>query len=340
MSSFANPIELDPTETDTAQRLLESIRFLESGESVESIGQPGDGNMNLTLRVQTDRRSFIVKQARPWVEKYPSIPAPLDRHDHEVAFYSRISEFDSVRDCMPRLLAHDATNHLIILEDVSPANDCSICYRASNGSAMLWRWLPGLINWLEDLHSIEVAGTPLKNSALRQLNHDHMFSLPFQAEPLIDLDQVTAGLAEEQKRVANDRLLTDRIAELGQQYLEPDFSSSRLLHGDFFPGSWMVLESGQGAEQTRGQPRIFIIDPEFCFTGPPEFDWGVLQAHFVFTGEEIPASLIPESLDQSLLNGFAAAEVLRRLLGVAQLPLEKTLDEKVALVDWAVESLR
>ena len=31
----------------------------------------GDGNMNCTVRVTTGTGTLIVKQSRPWVEKYP-----------------------------------------------------------------------------------------------------------------------------------------------------------------------------------------------------------------------------------------------------------------------------
>ena len=37
-----------------------------------------------------------------------------------------------------------------------------------------------------------------------------------------------------------------------------------LLHGDYYPGSWM-----------RVRERLYIIDPEFSFAGPKEFDLGI-----------------------------------------------------------------
>ena len=43
------------------------------------------------LRVQTAERSFILKQSRPWVEKYPAIPAPEERVLVEAAFYEPLS---------------------------------------------------------------------------------------------------------------------------------------------------------------------------------------------------------------------------------------------------------
>lgn len=46
-------------------------------EVVEGVEREGEGNMNCVVRVMTSRRSFILKQSRPWVEKYPGFAAPL-----------------------------------------------------------------------------------------------------------------------------------------------------------------------------------------------------------------------------------------------------------------------
>ena len=47
---------------------LHDRNWLEPGESIRRLGSAGEGNMNLTLRVDTGQRSFIVKQSRPWVD--------------------------------------------------------------------------------------------------------------------------------------------------------------------------------------------------------------------------------------------------------------------------------
>ncbi|MEM6707021.1 MAG: aminoglycoside phosphotransferase, partial [Acidobacteriota bacterium] len=74
----------DPSLT---KKTLRDVGWLTPDETVRKIGRPGEGNMNLTLRVTTDRRSLIVKQSRPWVEKYDVIEAPFDRMLSELAFY-------------------------------------------------------------------------------------------------------------------------------------------------------------------------------------------------------------------------------------------------------------
>ena len=48
----------------------------------------------------------------------------------------------------------------------------------------------------------------------------------------------------------------------GERYLA---EGSTLLHGDYYPGSWMTVDDA-----------VFVIDPEFSFKGFPEFDLGVM----------------------------------------------------------------
>ena len=106
-----------------------------------------------------------------------------------------------------------------------------------------------------------------------------------------------------------------------------------LLHGDFYPGSW--LRHGDG---------VRVIDPEFGFIGAAEFDLGGLRAHLAFIGvseAKLDAALAgyPGEVDAGLVRGFAGVERLRRLLGVAQLPLDADLERKAGWVERALADL-
>src|SRR4051812_21791268 len=70
---------LDAQDAEGLDAYLHRQGFLDLDERVVTVARAGDGNMNLTLRVTTPARSVIVKQGRPWVEKYPQIPAPTER---------------------------------------------------------------------------------------------------------------------------------------------------------------------------------------------------------------------------------------------------------------------
>ena len=80
-----------------------------------------------------------------------------------------------------------------------------------------------------------------------------------------DLDAIQLGLQSEFLLYKKDDVLKKTIKALGEKYLK---DGSYLLHGDYYPGSFLKTNSG-----------VKIIDPEFCFYGLAEFDLGVLIAH-------------------------------------------------------------
>jgi 5-methylthioribose kinase len=69
---------------------LRSKGWITSHEKILHMEKPGEGNMNFVYRVTTNARSLIVKQSRPWVEKYPQLEAPIERIDVEALFYQLI----------------------------------------------------------------------------------------------------------------------------------------------------------------------------------------------------------------------------------------------------------
>jgi 5-methylthioribose kinase len=113
------------------------------------------------------------------------------------------------------------------------------------------------------------------------------------------------------------------VGALGSRYLA---DGSSLVHGDYFPGSW--VRTGHG---------IAVIDPEFCFLGCAEIDRGMMLAHLMLSGAA-PAGLdkveraTDGGADRQLTRQFAGVEIMRRLIGVAQLPLEGAIDRKRELL--------
>jgi 5-methylthioribose kinase len=124
--------------------------------------------------------------------------------------------------------------------------------------------------------------------------------------------------------MAADRLYVDAVTALGRRYLA---DGDTLVHGDYFPGSW--LRSADG---------VRIIDPEFCFLGDGEFDYGILVAHLMLASCDAAAIAFVKSaidarrLDAELVAGYAGVEIMRRLIGVAQLPIAFGIDRKRALL--------
>ncbi len=309
------------TDASSLQAYLTHRGWLTGGESVLGAKIAGQGNMNFIVRVTTDTRSFILKQSRPWVEKYPDIFAPFGRALVEADFYALVSSSPAA-EFMPEFRWLDRDSRILCLEDLGPFGDFTHLY---SGSRIQATEVETLARFLSLLHR-----TPgqLENREMRLLNHFHIFVFPFEPANHFDLDSLTPGLELLSNEVKGNQKLRTRVAILGDLYLsEGDF----LLHGDYFPGAWLRSWSG-----------VKIIDPEFGFSGPREFDLGVMLAHLRLIGESDALETLARcyaqwsDLDQELVWGFAGVEVLRRLLGVAQLPLSRDLNQKRLLVGEAI----
>lgn len=209
---------LDGGDLPALQRCLRDWGLIAPGEVVKSAASAGEGNMNLTLRVVTGDRSIVVKQARPWVEKYPSIPAPINRSQVEVAFYEAVADRPAVAAAMPALLASDRQSCTLALEDLGHAGDLTCLY---GGRRLGQAQVQGLAGWLSALHGA-FAGAPaelLSNRDMRELNHEHIFVLPFAPGNGLDLDGHTPGLNDAASELLSDGAIATRAAEIGERYL-------------------------------------------------------------------------------------------------------------------------
>ncbi|MDG2223562.1 MAG: phosphotransferase [Rubripirellula sp.] len=301
---------------ESVRDAMQLLGLWEFGEVVMNTERAGEGNMNMVVRVATTRQQIILKQSRPWVEKYPQILAPAERSRAETDFYRLISEQPDVAGKMPKILAADQRRHLLAMEDLGPAGDYSDLYAMRQLVAMP---IEQATAWLAKLHAISL---PIEEREqvgcldLRKLNHQHMFLIPLETPSAVALDSICEGLENLASEIRGWPDLVAKSERLGEQYLQ---TGEHLLHGDFYPGSWLRTEAG-----------FRVIDPEFAFAGPSEFDLGILAAHCVLCGgDEKSADDVIESyrlaggssIDVDLLRSFAAIEIIRRLIGVAQLPL-------------------
>lgn len=335
--TITNIMHLDAKQPLVLQDYLRRRGWLDTEEKITSVEKPGEGNMNYTLRVITPNRTLIVKQSRGYVEKYPTIAAPAERAITEGRFYQKTQIIPMLAAQMPNLLGVDDENNILVLEDLGTSSDFTYlyepCRQLSEADAL------ALTDFLTELHTHFATQSPdpaFANRAMRALNHEHIINYPFLNDNGFDLDTVQPGLQALAMPYKRDSDLKKTVAKLGALYIGDAGTSATLLHGDYYPGSWLQTASGTK-----------IIDPEFCFYGPAEFDLGVMIAHLMMA--EQPPTVLNTVLtnykpiadfDESLRKRFTGVEIMRRLIGLAQLPLHLSLDTKRDLLDEAYSLLQ
>jgi 5-methylthioribose kinase len=304
---------------------LKKKGWINPSANIYAYTKAGNGNMNFVARVHTTCGNIILKQSRPYVEKYRHIPAPVERILVEQSFYETIQHHNILSTFSPRIIGFDEQYYIMAMEDLGDASDFTGLY--TGDIEITEQQMESLTYYLIALHETRVqvfAG----NSGMKSLNHEHIFVYPFAADNGFNLDAVQPGLQAIAMPVKQNNSLKNNIAVLGKRYLAQGTS---LLHGDFYPGSWLKTADG-----------LKIIDTEFAFAGDAEFDWGVLMAHLKMAKQQISPLDFTEKyhkgknkLHPQLVCQYTGVEILRRLIGIAQLPLALGIEEKKSLIEEA-----
>ena len=323
---------LDVKNPNGLESFLGKNDYLNDGEKLEHVEVAGDGNMNMVLRVITNQRAFILKQSLQWVHRFPMVKAPRERILTEFEFYQTVRQNEAIRKLTPEMYWLNETNFLLCMEDFGRSQDFMHLYK--KGGNLEKGEMADMARCVSELHfnfKFESDDTGMPNKQMRQLNHSHIFDFPLNQDNGFDLDGVMSGLQAATDKFRTDEKLKKCAEELGEIYMAD--SGTRLLHGDYYPGSWLKTPNG-----------FRMIDPEFCFKGPAEFELGVAMAHLKMAqqSDRLLKDLFvyyhfDSKFDGSLFSKFAGIEIIRRLLGLAQLPLELDLKERLALLDEAYE---
>lgn len=297
---------------------INSQGWIKPGAKIYDYNRAGEGNMNFVIRVCTNYGNVILKQSRAYVEKYPQIPAPIGRIAIEKAFYEKISKNVLLQSYSPKIIGYDAMFYALALEDLGYGKDFMFVYQEPGNISE--KDLFVLVDYLLELHNLEVKEFP-ENLEMKKLNHEHIFLYPFFEGNEMDLDLIQEGLQSLAEDFKNDIELKEAVTVLGENYLN---LGNVLLHGDFYPGSWLKVGDA-----------LKVIDPEFAFLGDREFDLGVLLAHLYLADVDKDLILLVKkyyiehaNVDLELLKKYIGVEIIRRLIGLAQLPLALTIDNK------------
>lgn len=307
---------------ETLNAFLAERQWLQPNEKIDRLSKAGEGNMNVVLKVHTDQRSFVLKQSREYVQKYQDIPAPIERIGVENAFYKAVQRED-LQNHLPKILGFDSDAYLLYMEDLGDCKDMTYVYRQRNIDQSQ---LNTLVEVLHKIHSSKAPKDFPENMEMRQLNHQHIFVLPFMENNGFSLNTVQEGLQGLAAPYKGNPELKSVISELGKKYLS---QGDTLLHGDYYPGSWMSKNE-----------EIYVLDPEFGFLGFPEFDLGVMAAHLIMATNDVSfletiSGAYPGDHNKTLVAQLAGVEIMRRIIGLAQLPMERSMEEKESLLALA-----
>ncbi len=326
---------------DNLPDYLEFMKVFSTGLAV-AVEPVGDGNINWVRRVRTDAGSWVVKQARPALERFPEYHAPTERIVIEARFYETVAPFDGESVC-PRVELFDPEQRVLVLEDLGDAErlDAALARAAdvTPAATCLARFLGAVHRGTWD----EALAQPFENfenEAMRRLHGDHIFLLPYR-ENEFPLSERVAGRAKE---LRSDAALVRTLDDAYARYLE---TRSCLVHGDVQPANVLLTDGG---------PKL--LDAEIAHIGDPAFDLGQLLGHLLLPAA---ARREPSAADSAIAatwqayadvwNGappFAMAdaaryggiELLRRTVGAARVPAVAEDGAALAVIDAGLAWIR
>jgi 5-methylthioribose kinase len=301
---------------------LRKIGLLGAGEAAR-VEAAGDGNINWVRRVRASgdprgARSWVVKQARPALERFPEYRVGTER----ILFERRYLE--TARPCdaagvLPVVHGFDAEARVLILDDLGDAERLD---RALARGADVSAAAAELGAFLGRVHAAArdpALADAFANGEMQRLHGDHIFRLPLRPNDF----PLSARVAERARALQADADLV-RVADAAYaRYLEP---RGALVHGDVQAGNVLLPAGG---------PKL--LDAEIAHLGDPAFDVGTLLAHLLLPAAARGALAPALPAAEAALEAYRAAhgpgapalaeaaryaglELLRRTIGAARVP--------------------
>jgi 5-methylthioribose kinase len=315
------------------------------------VGAAGDGNINWVRRARVPARglSWIVKQARPALERFPQYRASTERIVFEERWLAIARTVDHESVC-PAVLHFDEVARVLVLEDLGDAErlDHALLRGASVDTA-----LHAVARLLARVHGAtrEPALAPeapaaarlsarFANADMQTLHGEHVFRLPFAANDF-PLEPALRARAE---RVWQDVELTAITARAYERFRAPH---GALVHGDVQAGNVLLPATG-GAK---------LLDAEIAHVGDAAFDVGTLLAHVLLaslardtlaaagdactgTWGAYAAASGPSAPPFADVARYAGIEVMRRTIGAARVAAVADTRVALAAVELASQMIR
>ncbi len=297
---------------------LRELGLAHAGEPI-AVSASGDGNINWVRRVVVGgarARAFVLKQARPALERFPQYQAPTERLLFEARWFELARPHDADGVC-PRVLLLDEPNRVLVLEDLSSAERLDA---ALERGAEVAPQMEALARFLARLHAAtsgdDALAARFANDAMRQLHGEHIFVLPYRANdfglsPRLDAAAYAAR---------GDAALVRAAGAAYAQYLSP---RGALVHADVQASNVLLPASGG----------VKLLDAEIAHVGDAAFDLGTLLAHLalpaIARGDDASPLLARvrsayrseracDDATSTRAQRYAGFELIRRTIGAAR----------------------
>ncbi|TQO20680.1 5'-methylthioribose kinase [Rhodoglobus vestalii] len=334
------------------------------------------GNMNRVFIAEGPLGSLAIKQAPPFINVIGE-GAPMDpsRIGAEARAYAQLARL--APDTVPAIAHLDLDEYVMVMEDLSELTvlrdglvDQVTARLAGEATSEIDCAAIGSVvgRFIGEL-TFSTSETSLGRSAFEELTRESsnpdLCALTLQyvlGEPYRDVanNHWVPALEGRVRQLWNDSAVAAAVERVSKVFTE---SPQGLLHGDLHTGSVMVRLPNVGHDLD-----VKVFDPEFSFVGPIGMDLGlfwanmriaamaadaagqtdlaVMRASAVDTSREAfraawQDTASPEFLDQVEREawGFAGAEMIRRVIGVARaadlelLPADECAAASVAVFD-------
>ena len=315
-----------------------------------------EGNVNLLFRVYSESdpdKSVIVKQALPYAWRYPDFKMPLDRSRIEYEVLKLEGKY--CPEHVPEIYLYDPDRHVLVIEDLNHhlvmREGLMQRKRYPNVAKHIGTFMARTLFYTSDLYlpSGEKKAMLPKfiNPVLCKVQEDLVFTQPYIDHPN---NRWTPGLDEHVRRIHADDDLRSEIFMLKELYMT---HAQAVIHNDLHTGSIMLNEE----ETKVVDPEFAFYGPMAHDVGtylanlalnyaaqeyhsPTEEErseyrrwladliretWQVFEEEFLRLWEEDgnedwPSDAFKRKYMHQMLQdtaGFGAAEMMRRLIGLA-----------------------
>ena len=343
-------------EQDIAQYVKKIELFPQTAEL--QVVEISDGKINHVFRIYSKENSVIYKQAVPYARTVgKEMPLPLDRVRIEAEVLQQYEQI--LAGSVPKVLHLDTELAILITEDMAPLevgrtallNDTESAHFAKDIGAFMATMMFYTSDFYLDSSTKKQKIQQYINAGMTALTEELTFNRPYQIDTSNFFEDC---LYEDVLWLSQDSKLHLEVAKLKRRFQN---TKDALIHGDLHSGA-IMLETN----------RTIVFDTEFACYGPFGFDLGQFAANLWINGigkqttksiryrqslemwyafvERFTALWRTEAKErytkvdgylsavldeiQEDLFGYAGCELIRRAIGIAQIPdLNHEPDESV-----------